>query len=159
MESYLSSTSGDVSAAIIDQLARTRGWTMFVSVMLWIGAGFLLLAGIGLLVIGMIGNAAGGENFDEMSNSMGGAIGMVAIGVLYLVFAVLYIFPALKLSKFSSRCSELKNAQTETMLVAALNEMRAFWKFLGISLIVLVSLYPFVIVGAVVVGVLSAEAM
>jgi hypothetical protein len=45
------------------------------------------------------------------------------------------------------------------MLVAALNEMRAFWKFVGISLIVLVSLYPIIIVGAIVVGVFSAEAM
>ncbi len=132
---------------------------MFVSVMLWLGAGFLLLAGIALLGIGMIGSAAGGEAFGEMSNSMGGTIGMMAIGVLYIVFAVVYIFPALKLGKFSSRCSELKNAQTETMLVAALNEMRAFWKFVGISLIVLVSLYPIIIVGAIVVGVFSAEAM
>ena len=107
----------------------------------------------------MIGSAAGGEAFGEMSNSMGGTIGMMAIGVLYIVFAVVYIFPALKLGKFSSRCSELKNAQTETMLVAALNEMRAFWKFVGISLIVLVSLYPIIIVGAIVVGVFSAEAM
>jgi hypothetical protein len=159
MEPYLSSASGAVSAAIIDQLAKTRGWTMFVSVMLWLGAGFLLLAGIALLAMGMIGSAAGGETFGEMSNSMGGAIGMVAIGVLYLVFAVVYIFPALKLSKFSSRCSELKNAQTEIMLVAALNEMRAFWKFVGIWLIILIALYPIIIVGAVAFGLFSATAM
>lgn len=159
MESYLSTTPGDVSAAIINQLTRTRGWTMFVSVMLWLGAGFLLLAGIGLIVICMLGNAVGAKAFDEMSNSMGGTVGMMAIGVLYLAFAVLYIFPALKLGKFSSRCSELKNAQTETMLVAALNEMRAFWKFVGISLIALISLYPIIIVGAIVVGISSAEAM
>lgn len=154
MEPYLSSASGAVSAAIIDQLAKTRGWTMFVSVMLWLGAGFLLLAGIALLAMGIIGSAAGEETFGEMSNSMG-----VAIGVLYLVCAVAHIFPALKLSKFSSRCSELKNAQTEIMLVAALNEMRAFWKFVGIWLIILIALYPIIIVWAIAFSLFSATAM
>ena len=111
MESYLSPASGDVSSAVVDQLAKTKGWTLFFSVMLWIGSGLLLFAGIALMGVGAVGGAAGAA-FEEIGDEMGGMIGMILIGALYIVLAIIYIYPALKLSKFSSRCSQLINKPT-----------------------------------------------
>ncbi len=155
MESYLSPASGDVSSAVVDQLAKTKGWTMFFSVMLWIGSGLMLFAGIAFVGIGAVGGAAGGA-FEEMGDEMGGMIGMILMGAFYIVFAIVYIYPALKLSKFSSRCSQLINQPTETTLVGALNEMRAFWKFVGIWMIIFIALYPIIMIIAVAVGAMGA---
>ena len=155
MESYLSPASGDVSSAVVDQLAKTKGWTLFFSVMLWIGSGLMLFAGIALVGVGAVGGAAGAA-FDEMGDEMGGRIGMILMGALYIVLAIIYIYPALKLSKFSSRCSQLIYQPTETTLVGALNEMRAFWKFVGIWMIIFIALYPIVIIIAVAAGVMGA---
>ena len=155
MESYLSPASGDVSSAVVDQLAKTKGWTLFFSVMLWIGSGLMLFAGIALVGVGAVGGAAGAA-FEEIGDEMGGMIGMILIGALYIVLAIIYIYPALKLSKFSSRCSQLINQPTETTLVGALNEMRAFWKFVGIWMIIFIALYPIVIIIAVAAGVMGA---
>lgn len=155
MESYLSPASGDVSSAVVDQLAKTKGWTMFFSVMLWIGSGFMLFAGIAFVGIGAVGGAAGAA-LDEIGDEMGGMIGMILMGAFYIVLAIVYIYPALKLSKFSSRCSQLINQPAETTLVGALNEMRAFWKFVGIWMIIFIALYPIVIVVAVAAGVMGA---
>lgn len=155
MESYLSPASGDVSSAVVDQLAKTKGWTLFFSVMLWIGSGFMLFAGIAFVGIGAVGGAAGAA-LDEIGDEMGGMIGMILMGAFYIVLAIVYIYPALKLSKFSSRCSQLINQPAETTLVGALNEMRAFWKFVGIWMIIFIALYPIVIVVAVAAGVMGA---
>lgn len=152
MDSTLSPVPGKaVSDAVLDQLARTKGWTRFFSVMLWIGAGFLVLGGIGLMLVGGLGGAMGAAGEDAMK-AFGGAIGGIAVGAIYLVMAFFYIYPALKLGNYSSRISALISTPSDTNLAAALNEQRAFWKYVGIMMIVMFALYFVVIIGAVLVG-------
>ncbi len=156
MDSYLSSASGDVSSAVVDQLAKTKGWTLFFGIMLWIGAGFMVLAGIALIAISAVGGATGGA-FEEMGSEMGGMIGMIIMGGFYIVLALIYIYPALKLCKFSSRCSQLISQPNETTLVGALNEMRAFWKFVGIWMIIFMALYPIIMIVAIGAGAMAGS--
>ena len=130
-----------VSAAVIEQLARTRGWTLFFSILLWIAAALLVLGGIAIVGLGIAGGAAGG--------SMSGMFMGPVIGVLYLLMALAYIYPALKLAKFSSHVSRLQQSPSEVGLVAALNEQRAFWKYVGIITIVFIVLYIVIIVLAI----------
>lgn len=150
MDPSLSAVPGNtVSSVVIEQLARTKGWTRFMSVMLWIGSIFLILGGIAMVGIGALGGAAGGG--DAMA-AMGGAVGGLTIGVIYILMAALYIYPAAKLGKFSSRVNDLMATPTESNLAIALNEQRAFWKFIGVMMIIMISLYliaiPVMFVGA-----------
>ncbi len=152
------SYSNDViSAAVIDQLARTKGWTLFFSVLMWIGAAFLLMGGIAMIGMGAMAGAAG-EFGEQMAAQFGAMGGMMAIGVFYFLMAILYIYPALKLGKYSSQISRLMQAPSEQNLVAALNEQRAFWKFVGITTIVMIALYIVFIVVMIVVGIGAAAA-
>lgn len=152
MDSQLSpAANAAVSSAVIDQLARTKGWTRFFSVMLWIGAAFLILGGIAMIAFGGVMGLGG------MSEEMGGAemfagagMGLV-VGILYLVISVIYIYPALKLGKFSTMAGRLQTEPSEAVLVTALNEQRAFWKYVGIWMIVVLVLYPIAIIAAVVI--------
>ncbi|MDF1656162.1 MAG: DUF5362 family protein [Verrucomicrobiales bacterium] len=152
MDPTLSPTNSAVSTAVIDQLVRTKGWTRFFSVLLWIGAGFLVLGGIALIGMG----AASGLADEALADQFGGAMATLPLGILYFLMAFIYIYPALKLGKFSSRIADLSNQPTETHLVSALNEQRAFWKYVGIWMIVFFALYIVVIIGAICFGAIGA---
>lgn len=152
MDSILTPTHSAVSAAIVDQLARTKGWTRFFSVILWISTAFLILGGLGL--IGM--SVASGIASEAFADQLGGAMGLLPLGIIYFLMAFIYIYPALKLGNFSSRIADLSNQPTETNLVAALNEQRAFWKYVGIWMIVFFALYVVIIIGAIGFGAFSA---
>ena len=146
-----------VSAAVIDQLRRTRGWVLFFSVMLWIGAVFLILGGITMMGMGLIAGASGAMG-EEISAQFGAIGGLAAIGAIYLAMAFIYIYPALKLGKYAARIRDLASTPSERNLVAALNEQRAFWKYLGVMMIVMFAIYLVVIVVAVFIGVVAAGA-
>ncbi|MEM6915045.1 MAG: DUF5362 family protein [Verrucomicrobiota bacterium] len=153
MDPILSPSSGNISAAVIEQLSRTKGWTRFFSVLLWIGAGFFVLGGIAMFGFGAFAGAAGSDMPDQFA-AMGGGI---VLGVVYLVMSVVYIYPALKLGNFSSRITDLMAQPSEAHLVAALNEQRAFWKYVGIWMIVFIALYPIIIIAAVALPALSGQ--
>jgi len=71
MDSQLSPiANSSVSSAVIDQLARTKGWTRFMSVLLWIGAAFLIFGGIAMIAFGGILGMESGEN-SKMLAGMG----------------------------------------------------------------------------------------
>lgn len=152
MESNLAPIQGNVSEAVLDHLARTKGWTRFFSVILWLGAVFLILGGI--MMIGM--GAVGGAMAEGAAEAFGGLVGALAIGIIYLLMAFFYIYPALKLGKYSSRITELLTSPSDSLLAAALNEQRAFWKYCGIMMIIFFALYAVAIVGLIVAGVGAA---
>lgn len=145
-----------VSAAVIDQLRRTRGWVLFFSVMLWIGAVFLLLGGLAMIGIGLIGAAGSLGDVGGFGAQESGML--VGMSLFYILMAAFYIYPALKLGKYAARIRGLAEVPSEQNLVAALNEQRAFWKYVGIMVIVLFALYILVFVVAMVVGVAGAAA-
>jgi hypothetical protein len=136
------SPGGAVGAAVVDQLARTKGWTRLFSVLMWIGAGFLILAGGGMMLVGIVAGSTATQ-MDQQLGAIGGAIGL---GVIYFLMAIFYIYPALKLGGYSNRISDLMNAPSEANLVAALNEQRAFWKYVGILMVVMLVFYAIIIV-------------
>ena len=140
------SPGGAVGAAVVDQLARTKGWTRLFSVLLWIGAAFLILGGGGMMLFGLIAGGAA-EQFDQQLAAIGGAIGL---GIVYFLMAIFYIYPALKLGNYSSRISDLMNAPSEANLIAALNEQRAFWKYVGILMVLMLALYAVIIIGVLI---------
>jgi hypothetical protein len=109
-----------VSPGVIRELLGTKPWVRLVSVLMFIGAGFMLIAGL----IGMVAGS-----------SFGGGAGAL-VGVIYLVFAIIYIIPALKLWKYGNGINQVAMTQNTQALEAAISEQRQFWKFTGIMIIV-----------------------
>ena len=67
-----------------------------------------------------------------------GAAGIgIFIGFIYLALAVLYFFPALKLTQYANRIASLRESHSEQDLVSALDAQRSFWAFVGIMAIVM----------------------
>ncbi len=120
---------------------QTKGWTTFLSVLGFVGVGFMLLGGFACLALG----AATG-NFQ---------VGMM--GVLYLPMAALYVYPTLKLWGYGKAVGVLLTTRKDADLEAALDQQRAFWRFLGIMTIVMMVLYALALVISVASGVFIAS--
>ena len=152
---------GLVAEAVISQLAGTKPWVRFFSVLTFIGAGLMLLGGVFMLIAGVAGAAMGSSGGPGSPSSMGFASGgmMVGMAVIYLLLALLYIYPGIKLWKYASRIASLMYTRAEIDLETALNEQRAFWKFAGISVIVMIALYIVaIVVIAITAGATAAKA-
>ncbi|MGD9419903.1 MAG: DUF5362 family protein [Verrucomicrobiota bacterium JB025] len=146
--------------AVIDQLKRTKPWVRLFSVIIFIGAGFMVLGGIAVLIAGaamFARNAAGSGSGPTTIN--GSPLLGPLIGISYLIFAALYIYPGLKLWKYASRIGDLVANRSLLSLEAALNEQRAFWKFVGIVIIAVFALYILIAIIAGIAVVAGAAAM
>ncbi|HCN79367.1 MAG TPA: hypothetical protein DIT13_19570, partial [Verrucomicrobiales bacterium] len=80
---------------------------------------------------------------------------MIGVAALYVVMAFFYIYPAIKIWKTGTAIKKLMASRQPEDLVAALDHQRAFWKFVGIMLIIMIVLYIGMIV-AMGVGVAGA---
>lgn len=145
------SSADMVTQGAMLQLKKTKPWVRFISVMMFIGAGFMLLLAVVMAVVGSAGmmQQAGSPFGDKLSGTAFG-VGMAA---LYGLFSVLYIYPALKLWKYADRIRDLCNSMNSIDLEKALNEQRAFWKFVGVMIITMFALYFVIIIVAMAIGV------
>ncbi len=128
-------------------LRETAKWATFLSILGFIGLGFMLLGGLFML-------AAGGAT-DAMTR---GALPfpMSAMGVAYLLFALLYFFPVYYLYKFASNTKDAIASQNTQTLTSALQNLKSHYKFIGILTIVLIVTY---IIGIIVMATVFASAM
>ena len=148
--------NGGISPATIAVLAGTKPWVRFISVILWIGIAFMLLAAVGLGAV-MLTGMSGASGLDKGPMGAAGLIFMVA---LYGLMAFLYIYPAVKLWAYATRIGNLSTSRSAADLDAALNEQRKFWKFFGVLIIIMICLYGVAFIGLIAAGSMGAmEAM
>jgi len=122
-----------VTPRSIDLLRQTRPWVLFMAILTFIAAGFMVIAGV---VLFFIGAAA----------SQGRQGPGPVLGVLYLVLAAMYVFPAVYLTRYAARISDLVRMRRAIDLEAALEAQKMFWKSVGIMVIVGIGLYLLFIV-------------
>ncbi len=118
-------------------LKETAKWAYFLSILGYIGIGFLVFIAVFAGTIFATGNKGG-------DISPFGAFGGVLITVLYLVIAALYVFPVYYLNKFSAN---MKNALAENnteLLTTSLEYLKSHYKFIGIMMLVMFALYALV---------------
>ena len=145
---------GLVSEAAIQQLVGTRPWVIFFAVMMFIGSGFQVLGALGMAMMGGRSSMAGSRGASPFPAGIG-----FAIAAVYLVLAIVYVFPGVKLVQYAGAISRLVRTRQESDLVMALDRQRSFWKLVGILMIVMMALYFLVIIGAVLSGVAAASRM
>ncbi len=75
------------------------------------------------------------------------------IGIAYLIFSMLYIYPALKLWKYASGIAALLASGSIMDLENALDQQRSFWKFIGVMMLAILVLYALIAVIAIIGGV------
>lgn len=118
------SGGGAITPGMLDALRGTKGWVMLMGILLFLGAAFCVLGGLGM-VFGMMGAMATQKNAAPFGMFVG-------IGVFYLVVAVIYVFLGLYLVQYSSSIGQLLRDGRTELMETALHHQRKFWKLTGI---------------------------
>jgi len=120
-----------LQTAAQDYLRESAKWSMFLAILGFIGIGFMALMAIVM------------TSAISMMPDVPGPFGAIKgfISIMYLVFAILYLFPIYYLYKYADNTKKALNSQNSELLTNALSNLKSHHKFLGISAIVVISLY------------------
>ena len=110
-----------VTDQMIDYLRSTKMWTKFLSIMGFIGAAFIVLIGILIMLA---------SNF--LPKEAGAKIPPF-VGIIYMLLSIFYIIPSIYLFKYSSALNRYLNNKMESEMESALSYQKSFWKFIGVA--------------------------
>jgi Family of unknown function (DUF5362) len=113
-------------------LSETAGWAKFLGIVGFVFIGLMILLGF---FAGSMMSAFGGTGLP-------GAF----FTIFYIVFALLYFFPCYYLVKFSSNMKQALQFQSRELLDSALENLKSFFKYLGIFTIVILAIYALALV-------------
>ncbi|MGC4016497.1 MAG: DUF5362 family protein [Luteolibacter sp.] len=122
-----------VDPEAIRMLQMTRPWVRVCSILAFIAGGFMALGGIAIVIGGLV--------FSMSPQRSPNAMFPAGVGIVYIVVAALYIFPAIKLWRYGTAITSLMGTGASSDLVRAMDQQRSFWKFVGIMACVSIVLF------------------
>lgn len=133
-------------------LIQMSKWTKFLSIMGFIGAGFMVLVG---LFFGTLMGAI--SKFQPSSSPFPGMLGGF-MGFFYILIGAFHFFLSLYLYQFGDRVKTGVLFTDPLQLESGLGRLKTLFKVIGIVTIIFLAIYALVIVGVIVVGVIAAGA-
>lgn len=127
-------------------LKETAKWGYFLSILGFIGIGFMVVLA---LFIGTIFSAISG--LSGTANSMG-VLETGFISGLYLLIALLYFFPIYYLFKFSSNMKKAFKSNDNDLITTSFEYLKSHYKFIGILTLVFVVIYVLILLFSVLAG-------
>ncbi|MGD0754270.1 MAG: hypothetical protein ABR927_04335 [Bacteroidales bacterium] len=136
MKAPLENKRIEIEQETLNHLNTTRKWAMFLAII-----GFIIL---GLIVV--IGLIAG--TFLTAFNSGEKALGIPEslMFVPILILAVIYFFPVLFLFRFSKHTSHAIQTLDKLEFHKAVKNLKSFFAYIGIMIIIILSLYIVVLI-------------
>lgn len=119
-----------ISADGRDYLKIASKWATFLAILGFIGTGFMVLAGVIMAII---------SPTSKLGSTFGFPMGL--LGILYILLAALYFFPAFYLFQFASKSKIALDTINQNEFDNSLKNLKKMFKFLGIMTIVLISAY------------------
>ena len=133
--------TGNITPGTVEALKKTRPWVLFVAVMILIGCAFMV-------VVALFVMAASSFIPDDTTPFPG-----VAMGLIYLVMAALYLYPGIRLLQFAAAIKRIGGTDDAQAIENALKQQLAFWRFVGLVTLAMIGLYLLIIFAAVIAGV------
>ena len=130
----------ELNTIALGALKESAKWSMFLAILGFIGIGFMIIAAI------FMGSVM--SFLPDDGTPMSAMKGFVSI--IYIIFAALYFPPTYYLFKYASDMKNaLINSNSDTITDAFVS-LKSHHKYLGISIIVVMSLYFIGIIGMVI---------
>src|SRR5690606_38683392 len=123
----------NLSEEIKGYLRETSTWTLFLSILGFVGIGIMVLAGIFMSVL--FASTGVQDPYESLGFSMSW------MGGFYIILAVVYFFPVLYLFKFSRKMKSAITSKNNNDLTTAFQNLKSHYKFVGILTIALIALY------------------
>jgi hypothetical protein len=130
-------------------LKNTGKWAMFFAVLGFIGVGIIVLVGI---VAGGAMMLAGSTFANEPSTGFTSGVFGGGMMIMYIIIGSIYLFPLIKLFKFSQTIEVALKKQDDSMLSVALVNLNKHYKIMGYYTIVIFGIYVLIFLGAIVFG-------
>lgn len=124
-----------IDATCSDLLMQTAKWSKFLSIVGFIAAGLMAVAGF--FIGALFSTMANISEEYRMLSSIGGGV----FGVIYLVFAVIYAIPNYYRLVFANKTVIALQTNDQITLTEAFGKLKSFNKFWGVLTIVIISLY------------------
>lgn len=113
-------------------------WAKFLAIVGLIMGGLIALLGVFVMIAG--------PALSSMMGDMGVAMG--ALGIVYVLFGLLYIYPCVKQLKFSNQIVLGFGKQDQATITAAFQNLRSVFRFWGILTVIIIGLYALILIGA-----------
>jgi hypothetical protein len=136
----------ELNDVAINALRVSAKWSLFLAIIGFIGIGLMIIGAIFLSTI-MGALPSNGSPIMEMKG---------IVSVIYIIFAALYFPPVYYLFKYATDMKIALQNQDSVEIGEALNYLKSHHRYLGISMIVIMSLYVLMIIGVVVFSVVAA---
>ncbi len=125
-----------VSHIAIEMLRQTKPWVRFVSVMLFVNCGLIVIAALAVMLAGVAGGSVGGGR----GMAMGAGLGLF-VALFYALMGLIPLFMGIYLGRYASHIKALLDSSQVVYLEKALEAQKAFWRLVGIVLLVTVCIY------------------
>lgn len=127
-------------------LRESAKWCMFLSILGFIFIGLFVIMGIFMsVVMSAIPAEAMGPGMEN--NPVMAMKGF--FGAFYILMAALYFFPVYYLYNYAKGVKQAFELSSSDVMAKALVNLKSHHKFLGIMMIVMISLYILIIIGVV----------
>jgi hypothetical protein len=111
-------------------MRETVKWAKFLAICSFVGLGLMVLAGVVFLFLSV---SVPVPSETKLSTSI--------LGILYILIAALYFFPAIYLYRFATASAEAINTLNDDTLEEGLENLKSLFRFTGILMIIVLSLY------------------
>lgn len=114
-----------------EYLKTASKWATFLAIMGFIGTGFMILAGLFISLL------------SPLSSKINQPFGFPfwILGLVYVLLALVYLFPALYLFNFASKVKTALYSLNQDVFDNGLRNLKMMFKFMGIMTIVLIMTY------------------
>lgn len=130
----------------LSTLDEIRKWAFFLSILGFIGIGFVLLLGFFM-----------GNIISTFTSQISPAFPFRFLSIFYLLFALLYFFPVFYLYRFSVQMKIAIHQNSQESLNSSFGNLKSLFRFLGIFTIIVLSLYLIVFITVIVVFALKGS--
>lgn len=153
MENIQENKKIEIGQESLGYLNTTRKWTMFFAILGFIFLGLLLIVGLlaGSFLSAFSSKMSGISGMEGMEGvKAAGGFTSILMFIVILICAVIYFFPLLYLLRFSKHTAKAVATFDQNELMLALKNMKSYWVYLGILVIIMLVIYliVFLVAGA-----------
>lgn len=112
-------------------MAEVVKWAKFIAICSFVGLGIMVLMAVGVILLQFQGQVNG--------------IQAIVMGIFYILMAALYFFPAFYLYRFATASAVAIENLDEDNMEEGLENLKSLFRFTGILMIVVLSLYAVVL--------------
>lgn len=137
---------GLMTDSIVGSLRKTRPWVLLLAILGFIFSALTVIVSVPMLLgSSMMGGMDGMDGLGVFGGGM-----MIGMGVLYLVFGVVYFMASLYLLRYAGSIKRAVAGMQVSDLEIALSQQASFWKLMGI--LTLISIVAVIVMLVVAIG-------